>query len=78
VSGRLSALLLLNALLLLLISQRYVVLRDAWRSHNMARSAWEVLERDQLGRGQEIFGEGFILPTPGLPHRPDPTNSRGP
>lgn len=59
---RLAALLLLNAVLLLGISHRYVTLRDAWRSHNMALAAWEVLERDQLDRTLEIFGPGFVLP----------------
>ena len=73
-SMRLWLVLLLNGILMIAIAQRDVVLRDAWRSHNMARAAWEVLEKDQLKRAQEIFGQGFIL----APNRLPPTNNPGP
>ena len=68
---------MLNGALMIGIAHRYVTLRDAWRSHNMALRAWEVLERDQLQRGQEIFGPGFIL-APSRGPAPPPTNTPGP
>jgi len=85
VSARLWLVLVVNGVLMIGVAHRYVTLRDAWRSHNMALQAWEVLETDQLKRGQEIFGPGFILnpgpPPPGAsrPTPPgQPTNSHGP
>lgn len=68
----------INGALMVGIAHRYATLRDAWRSHNMALRAWEVLERDQLQRGQEIFGPGFILRPSPAPVQAAPTNSPGP
>lgn len=77
-STRIWLALIVNGVLMIGIAHRYATLRDAWRSHNMALRAWEVLERDQLQRGQEIFGPGFILTPSRAPAPPTPTNSHGP
>ena len=76
-STRLWLVMVLNAVLMLGIADRYATLRDAWRSHNMALRAWEVLEQEQLQRGQEIFGPGFIL-APRRPTASEPTSIPGP
>ena len=79
-STRMWLVVVLNGALMVAVAHRYVQLRDAWRSHNMAVAAWEVLEKDQLQRGQEIFGPGFILREgPGLREGPaPPTNTPAP
>ena len=77
-STRLWLVLVVNGALMVGIAHRYASLRDAWRSHNMALRAWEVLERDQLQRGKEIFGPGFILSPSRPPVKPAPTNTPGP